>query len=297
MIVFELAAASIRMSAPLLYASLGELLGEKAGVVNISLEGAMLVSAFAGTVATLACGNLWLGLAASVAAGMLFLAAFAALTVALACDQILVGTAMNLVAFGLTGLLYRERFGASGAALTLPIFPPVRVPLLADLPFVGPLLFEHNLLVYGAFLLVPAVHLALHATWPGLALRAAGEKPETLEAAGYSVRRVRAAALLAQGALAGVAGAYLALAHAGTFVEGLTAGRGFIALAIVVSGRWTAIGVLGVSGTSVAAQFHLQASDLGVPYQFVRMVPYILTLVVLAQVSRARSAAPAALGR
>lgn len=300
MIAAELAAATVRMSAPLVYASLGELLGEKAGVVNISLEGAMLASAFAGTLATLSTGSLWAGLAAAAVTGAAFVGAFAVLTVWMGRDQVLVGTAMNLVAFGATGLLYRERFGASGAALTLPVFPAVRVSGLAELPWVGPLFFEHNVLVYAAFLLVPAVHWALHGTWAGLALRAAGEKPESLEAAGVSVRAVRSAALLVQGALAGVAGAYLALAHAGTFIEGLTAGRGFIALAIVVSARWTAPGVLWVSllfGASVALQFHLQASELGVPYPIIRMLPYVLTLAVLARVSRGGGTAPAALGR
>lgn len=301
MIGVELATASIRLSAPLLYAGLGELIAERAGMLNIALEGTMLVSAYAGTVVALDTGSAAMGLAAAVLAGMVFSSLFAWLTVGRAADQILAGTALNLVAFGLTGLLYRQRFGTTGAALTVPTIPAWRVPILADLPGLGPLFFEHDLLVYGAFALVPVTWMFLRRTWPGLALRAAGENPAALEAAGVSVRRVRVAALLAEGALAGLAGAYLSLAHAGTFIEGITAGRGFIALAIVVSGRWHPAGVLGVAllfGAATAAQFQLQASSLGVSYQFIRMGPYLLTLAVLAATGsrRSRSAAPAALG-
>jgi ABC-type uncharacterized transport system permease subunit len=217
--------------------------------------------------------------------------------VGLGTDQIITGTAITLGGLGFTGAIYQARFGAGGAALTLPTLPPLRVPVLADIPWVGTALFAQAPTAYVAYLLAPALWLFLFRTPWGLELRACGEHPDAARAAGVRVLRVRVAATLFGGALAGLAGAHLALAHAGTFAENMSAGRGFIAIAVVALGRWNPLLVLVAAlffGAAAALQFLLQAVGLDLPYQFFLALPYVLTLVALAgRVGRAR--APAAL--
>ncbi|HET9949929.1 MAG TPA: ABC transporter permease, partial [Longimicrobiales bacterium] len=222
-----------------------------------------------------------------------------AFAVGLGTDQIITGTAVTLGGLGITGAVYQARFGATGAALTLPTLDRMPLPLLSQIPVVGSALFVQEPTAYLAYLLAPALWWLLFRTSLGLELRAVGEEPRAAEAAGVGVRRTRFAAAIFAGALAGVAGAHLSLAYAGTFAENMSAGRGFIAIAVVVLGRWNPLWVLLAAllfGAASALQFLLQALGLALPYQLFLALPYLLTLAALAGwVGRAR--APAALGQ
>jgi general nucleoside transport system permease protein len=291
-------AATIRTATPLALAALGETIVEQAGIINIGLEGVIIAGAF-GALAGAGTGSVWAGCAAGAAAGLAVAMLFAAFVVTLRADQIITGTAITLLGLGLTGTLYRVLYGAGGAALSIPTMRATSIPGLAALPVLGPSVFEQPVLTYATYLLVPAVWWWTYRTQEGLALRAVGENPEAARAAGIASNRVRWRALVAGGLLGGVSGSALVLAQAGTFVEGMSAGRGFIAIAIVALGRWNPLGAALaalVFGATSALQFLFQAMGWRAPYQLFLALPYILTLVALATTTTRRQA-PAALGR
>lgn len=291
--------ASVRTATPLALAALGEVVVERAGIINISLEGVILGGAF-GALVGATHGGILGGFAASIAGGVFMAVLFALFTVVwLRADQIITGTAITLLSVGLTGTAYRAIYGATGAALTIPTSGPVAIPLLSSIPFVGPALFHQPITTYLVYLLTPAVWWWMFRTQAGLALRAIGESPGAVEAAGIRPTRVRFAAMLFGGALGGLAGGTLVLSQAGTFAENMSAGRGFIAIAIVVLGRWHPVGVAVaalVFGAASALQFLLQALGLNLPYQLFLALPYVLTLGALAGIA-GRVKAPAALAR
>lgn len=290
--------AGVRTATPLAYAALGELVVERAGVINIGLEGTIIGGAF-GAVVFAGAGSVQLGFAGAMLAGVLASALFAVFVVSLRTDQIITGTAMSMLGLGLTGTLYRTMFGAAGASLHTPTMAPVALPVLSAIPIVGSALFVQPVVTYALYVITPALAWWLYRSAAGLALRAVGEHPDAAKAAGISPSRVQWAALLFGGAMGGIAGGTLVLAQVGTFAEGMSAGRGFIAIAIVVLGRWTPLGVAGaalVFGAANALQTLVQTSGWAIPYQLPLAFPYLLTLVLLAS-ARARTAAPAALGR
>jgi simple sugar transport system permease protein len=290
--------ATVRTATPLALAALGETVSERGGVINIGLEGAMIAGAFAAVVGAGTVGVLG-GLAAGVAAGAFVAAVFALFTVWLRTDQIITGTAVTLGALGLTGALYRAVYGTTGVALTIPTMAPVRVPILSDLPLVGAAFFAQPPVTYLVYFLAPIVTWWLFRTHSGLAVRAVGERPSAAVAAGLSPRTVQATAVIIGGALGGAGGATLVLAQVGTFAEGMSAGRGFIAIAIVALGRWHPLGACLAAllfGASSATQHLFQAMGLALPYQLFLTLPYVMTLIVLA-ITGGRTAAPAWLGR
>jgi simple sugar transport system permease protein len=235
----------------------------------------------------------------AILAGMLLALLFALVTIVSRADQIIAGTAITLAAVGLTGTVYREAYGTSGAGLTIPTLAPISIPGLSRIPVLGPGFFAQPAPTYLALLAIPAMWWVLFRTRLGLALRATGEGAAEARAAGIRIRAVRVGATVIGGAFAGLAGATLVLAQVGTFAEGMTAGRGYVAIAIVVLGRWHPLGV-GIAallfGAATALQFVFQAVGLAVPYQLFLMLPYLLTLLALAgAVGRVR--APADLGR
>ena len=292
-------AATIRTAVPLGLAALGELLVERAGLINIGLEGAILAGAFGALVGASAVGSVGAGFLAAAVAGLLVAALFALCVIWIRADQIIVGTALTLLSVGATGTLYRALFGSGGAALRIPTSEPLAIPGLASLPVVGSALFAQPPVTYLLYVIAPALAWWLTRTHAGLALRAIGERPEAAEAAGIAVDRTRVMAILAGGIFGGVAGGTLVLAQAGTFAEGMSAGRGFIAIAIVVLGRWTSRGVVAgalLFGAASALQYAFQAMAWDVPYQVFLVVPYLLTLGALAG-ALGRARAPAALGR
>lgn len=295
----NLLASGVKLAAPLWLTATGETYAERAGVINIGLEGMMLAGAFAGMVVSYFSASPWLGLLAGMLAAMLLAAVFAGLTVYFQADQIITGAALNLVALGLTGFLFRHIFGVTGAALTATSFPTLELPDFAGIPILGSLVSRQPVLLYVACGVVPLAAFVLNRTHLGLAIRACGEQPAAADTAGCNVFRLRFGCVLFGGVLAGAAGAYLTLAHANTFVEGITAGRGFIALALVIFGRWQPLGVFLASlffGCANALQFQFQARGYDLPYQFFLMLPYLLTLLVLVFSTRG-SQAPAALGK
>ena len=239
------------------------------------------------------------GVAAGVLAGVATSASGAAVAIGARADQIITGTAVTLGMTGLTGLIARIAFGNAGAGLTVPTMAAVPIPGLSAIPLIGPAFFSQSLLSYAVYLLVPAVAWLLFRTRFGLELRAAGESPSAAQAMGVRVGRVRTIGTLIGGAFAGLAGASLVLAQVGTFAEKMTAGRGFIAIAIVVLGRWHPLGAALAAllfGAATALQFTFQASGSAVPYQLFLALPYLLALAVLA-VAVGRRKGPAGLGR
>jgi len=289
--------ASVRLGVPLALAALGETVSERCGVINIGLEGSIIAGALGGALGALAYASPGVGVMTGAAAGAGVALVFAAFVVGLNTDQIITGTAVTLGGLGFTAALYQVRFGTTGSALPLPPFSATPIPGLADIPLLGPAFFDQPPTAYLAYLLAPALWWFLFRTEWGLELRAVGEEPAAAEAAGVRIGWVRTWAILFAGLLAGVAGAHLALAHAGTFAEGMSAGRGFIAIAVVVLGRWNPPLVLAAAlffGAASALQFLMQTLGLDVPYQLFLALPYVLTLAALAGwVGRSR--APAAL--
>ena len=291
-------AATVRTAVPLALAALGELVVERAGVINIGLEGAILAGAFGALVGATA-GGVSVGFAVAMLAGVVIAALFALCVVVLRTDQIIAGTALTLLSTGATGTLYRTMYGSAGAALGTPTSAPLAIPGLSSIPVLGTALFAQPPITYLAYVVAPALAWWFSRTHAGLALRAIGERPEAAEAAGVAIDRARTLAILVGGALGGLAGGTLVLAQAGTFAEGMSAGRGFIAIAIVVLGRWTPFGVAAgalLFGAASALQYAFQAMGWNAPYQLFLVAPYLLTLAALAgAVGRAR--APAALGK
>jgi general nucleoside transport system permease protein len=290
-------AATWRLATPLIFASVGELFAERSGVLNIGLEGIMLFGAFTGYAAGIFTGSPVTGLLAAIIVGLVLGLLFAFFTVTIKANQIVVGAALNMIGLGLTGFLYRTWFDIN----TKPVktFPPVEIPVLSQIPIVGDVFFKHSILVYATVLVVPLAAFLLYRTGFGLAVRSVGEHPKAADTVGISVSRIRYACVALGAALAGAGGAFLTLSHTNLFVEGMVAGRGFIALAVVVFGRWKPWGVFWASllfGVFYGLQLNLQAmTNSIIPYQFWQALPYLATLIALVAL-RGRTGAPRALG-
>lgn len=289
---------TIRTATPLAFAALGETVTERAGVINIGLEGAIIAGAFGGFVAAGIAGT-WVGFAGAGVAGVLIALVFAVFTIRLRADQIISGTAISLLSLGLTATLYRKAYGATGAALSIPTMEAVALPWLSSTPVIGSALFVQPPITYLLYVLVPAVWWWMFRTHAGLALRATGEDSRAASAAGISVRRVQFLAIIFGGLLGGIAGGVLVIAQSGSFAEGMSSGRGFIAIAVVVLGRWHPLGVIAaalVFAAGSALQYLFQAMGWPVPYQAFLALPYVLTLLGLAGIA-GKTTAPGALGK
>jgi len=289
----------ITAATPLVYAALGELVVEKAGVLNLGVEGMMLTGAICGFFVVNITGIDELGILAGMLAGALMAFIFGVLCLTLQASQVATGLALTLFGVGLSALLGQPMVGIAYDGL-----PKLPIPLLSDLPIVGSLLFNHDILVYGSIILVILVSLFLYRTRAGLVLRAVGDSHDAAHALGFSVILIRYLATLFGGACAGLAGAYLSLAYSPMWVENMTAGRGWIALALVVFASWRPGRVLFgayLFGTINIMQLHGQAWGLAVPSQVMSMLPYIATIVVLVLISRdqgkIRRNAPASIGK
>jgi simple sugar transport system permease protein len=294
---------AVPASTPLIFGGLSGLYCERAGVVNIAIEGMMLSAAFFGFVVGVYTHNLGLAFLAAIATGAVMAALHAVLSIEFQVDQIISGTVINVLAIGLTGYLDRQIYprGAPGGQR---VFPSLDIPLLGDIPYLGEILFQHGIIVYLAFLAVPVAHFVLYSTRWGLRIRAVGEHPLAAETAGVSVLRVRYLSVLAGGMLAGIGGAYFTLQSIPQFLPLMTNGRGFIALAALIFGKWTPFGVLGAAmffaiAETIPSTLQIQGVDsvLGVeiPYQVFGLLPYVLTILVLAG-AVGRAIPPAAVG-
>jgi len=290
-------AASLRLSVPIAFAALGGLLAERSGVLNIALEGMLLTGAFVGAAVTFYSSSGWAGVLAAIAAGGLVGLLHAFLSVSLRVDQLVSGLAINLSAAGLTAFASRLVFTAE-TTQKLPGLRAIAIPGLSQLPILGPLLFNQDILVYVLLLLVPLLTYLIFRTSPGLTLRAVGEYPRAADTAGVWVGRVRYISVILSGCLAALGGAYLVLVHVRFFTEGISAGKGFIALAALIFGRWhpvyTALACL-LFGATEALQLRVQAFNLSIPYQLLTMLPYLVALLALVGLA-GKSTPPAALG-
>ncbi|ABG03136.1 inner-membrane translocator [Rubrobacter xylanophilus DSM 9941] len=292
-----LLASMVRNATPLVFAALGGMFSERSGVVNIGLEGLMLISAFAGVAGAFYSGSAWVGLLFALGAGLGFALIHALMSITFEADQIISGTAINLLALGGTGFLMELVFGRSGTSPRVQGFEPVAIPVLSEIPVVGRAFFDQSLLVYLMYAMVPLTYLLVFRTPFGLRLRGTGEAPEAVDTAGVSVARMRYYGVALSGLLAALGGVYLSMGILSAFTEGMTNGRGFIALAALIFGRWNPVGAAGAAFLFGLAQaFIFQAPQDVIPLEFLQMIPYVLTIVVLAGFG-GRAVAPAAIGK
>lgn len=285
-------AGTIRQSTPLILGALCGLFSERSGVINIGIEGQMLLAAFVGFMVNVYTSNLLLAVLAAVLAGMLMGLLLAFMSVTLKMDQIIGGTVINILALGLTGFFYQVGLAVDGKLNTIPLGP------LAEIPLVGPVLFRNPPITYLTIILVFVSHYVIFFTRWGLRTRAVGEHPRAADTVGINVYQMRYANVIIGGALAGLAGAFLTLEAVGSFDRGMTNGRGFVALAVLIFGKWTPLGAWGAAllfGFATALNTQLQFFGLNIPHQFIGMLPYVLTIVVLAGFI-GRSRPPAAEG-
>lgn len=284
---------------PLVFAALGELVTEKSGVLNLGVEGMMLVGAVVAFIVAATTKVPWLGVAAGMLAGAALSLIFAVVTLTLQANQVASGLALSLFGVGLSAFI-----GLDYVSIVIEPIKALTISGLSDLPIIGPLLFGHNPLVYLSLVLFVAIQWFLYRTRAGLVVRAVGESPQSAHAIGYPVVRIRYLAVMFGGACAGLGGAYLALAYNPSWTEGMTAGRGWIALALVVFATWRPWRVLAgayLFGGVTLAQFQAQAMGIDVPSQYLSMLPYVATIVVLAIISRdvavIKLNAPASIGK
>ena len=294
-----LVALTLAGGTPLVFAALGELVTEKSGVLNLGVEGMMLVGAVVSFIVTATTGEPWLGALAGTAAGAATSAIFGALTLSLMANQVATGLALSLFGVGLSAFIGQPYVSAMIAGIK-----PLSIPVLSDLPVLGKLLFAHSPFVYLSLLLCALVQWFLYRTRAGLVLRAVGESAASAHALGYPVIAIRYLAVLFGGACAGLGGVYMAVAYTPLWSEGMIAGRGWIALALVVFATWKPVRVLVgayLFGGVTLVQFQAQAMGVAVPSQFLSMLPYLATIVVLTLISRDAAAirlnAPASLGK
>jgi len=283
----SLLASMVRLSTPLILAALGGMYSERAGVINIALEGIMLAGAFTAAAVTAINGNPWIGLIAAAGAGLVVALIHAVASIEFRADQVVVGTAINILFLGVPALASGALFESTGSTPQLPreqTLPDWNIPVIDQIPVLSQLFSGHTPIVYLALLAVPVSYYVLFRTKFGLRLRAVGENPEAADTAGVSVSRMRYAGVLLSGVLAGIGGAYLSIGQNSLFTRNMTAGRGFIALAALIFGKWHPVGAFLACllfGIAEAITIRMQGV-VDIPVQFIQMIPYILTLVVLA---------------
>ncbi len=296
--IITILATAIQAGAPVIYAAVGEIFAERSGILNLGVEGMMLVGAVSGFIVAVNTGNPWAGVIAAMLAGGLLSLIHAFLTITLHADQVVSGLALTIFGAGLSSFLGQNYVGVQG-----PQFNPIHIPVLSDLPILGPILFDYDILVYLSVLLIPLSAYFIHHTRPGLHLRAVGEGPATADVMGINVARTRYIYTFVGGVLAGLGGATLSLAYTPGWTEGLSGGRGWIAIALVIFAFWepwrAMVGAYLFGGVQ-ALQFNLQTIGITIPTYFLNMLPYLFTILVLVFATGERMkrhlGAPAALG-
>lgn len=291
--------ATLGAGTPLVFAALGELVAEKSGVLNLGVEGMMLVGAVCGFAVAATTGSLWLGVLLAIVAGAAMATVFGVLALTFQANQVAAGLALTIFGVGLSALI-----GLDYTSVALTGMQPVNIPLLSSIPILGPTIFSLDPLMYLSFVMFAAITYFLYRTKAGLLLRAIGESPRSAHSIGYSVTRIRYLAVMFGGALAGLGGAYLALVYTPLWVEGMTSGRGWISLALVVFATWrparVMLGAYLFGGVTIL-QFHAQGLGVDLPSQLLSALPYVATIVVLVLISRdvntIRLNAPASIGK
>jgi general nucleoside transport system permease protein len=295
-VIVGILTSAIRLATPYLFAAIGEAFAQTSGVVNLGVDGIMLVSAYAAFYTVLITGNLWLGVLAAMLVGLLMGLLMSVISVTLKAEQGISGIGLYMFGLGLSSLLFKVTIGT---VKTITGFQPVRIPLLGNIPVVGDIFFNHSLPVYAAFLLVPVAWFVLEKTTWGLKIKSVGQNPAAADSLGVSVDRVRYVCVSLGGVLAGLAGASLSIALINLFQDNLTAGQGFIAVALVYFGGWKPVGIMGgalLFSTVNALQLWMQVLGVKIPSDVAVMLPYLLTIAALAvTISRVRQ--PAALNK
>lgn len=277
-----IAHSGVRLATPYLYASLGEMVGQRSGVLNLGVEGIMLMGAFSAYYALLQTGNPWLGVLAAIIVGALMGLLMAVISVTMQAEQGISGIGLSLFGLGLSSLLLKVLVGAPKSVTS---FQTLEIPVLSDIPVIGPIFFDHNILIYLAYLCVPLSLFLLNRTTFGLKIRAVGQNPAAADSLGVSVNAVRYATVIFGGAMSGIAGASLSIGLLNIFQENMTNGLGYIAVALVYFGGWRPVGVLLgalLFSTVSALQLWMQVLGVPVPSDIAVMLPYLLTIVVLA---------------
>ena len=298
--VISIFSGMLRIAVPILYAALGELIVEKAGILNLNVEGAMTMGAFVGFAVARETGNLWLGVVGAAISGAILSILMGFLCVNLKIDQTVTGLALNIFASGFSFYIYRILYQdfVGGNMPTVQPFAAYHIPLLSEIPIIGPILFSQYALSYIAILMVPLIFLFLYRTKYGLALRCLGENPRTVDMKGLNVNKYQYLALIFGGMMSAIGGSFLTLASAGMFVRDIAAGRGWIAIAIVIFGNWKPVNILYATlffAFLDAFQMQFQTLGIRIPYQLVLTLPYVLTIFALI-FSRRQQGAPSSLG-
>ncbi len=297
--ISSLLLATVRLAIPLLLIALAELYGQRAGMVNIGLEGLASIGALVGFLVCYLSGSNWLGLLCGALAGLMVNMIYAFSTVTLCADHTVYGMAMNIFAPALASFIYRVVFGTGSDLKQVTTMESIAIPGLKDIPVIGPLLFDQSPMVYLTILLVVLTAVFFSKTRAGLSYKAVGEHPQAAATLGINVLGVKYMGCVICGFLSGLGGAYLTTCYSSTYTDGIVAGRGFIALAAVIFGRWNAGGILLAClffGLCDALQIKLQVAGIGIPYQFFQMIPYVATVVVLSIIGT-KQAAPKANGQ
>jgi simple sugar transport system permease protein len=291
--------SSLLRSVPIAFGALAGVMCERAGVINIAIEGMLLSAAFAASLVASVSGSLWIGLLAGALTGGLVAALLAVLSIRYRVDQIVGGTVINILALGLTSYLSSQFLQKTEALNTPGRFQNVEIPVLSDIPLVGPILFDNNIFVYLMFVIVTVMFVGLFYTRWGLRVRSVGEHPKAADTVGIRVLFTRYRNVILGGMVAGIGGAYFSIGAVGRFEEGMTAGRGFIGLAAMIFGRWHPIGALGAAlifGFADSLQVKLNILRVGIPTEFLAMIPYLLTILIVAGAAH-RVRPPAADGK
>ncbi len=295
--VSNLLLASVRMAVPLLLIALGELYSERAGMVNIGLEGLAAIGSLVGFLTCFISGSTWVGILCGALVGIAVNMIYAFATVTLCANHTVYGMAINILAPALASFIYRIFFGSGSDLSQITLMKTINIPILKDIPIIGPLLFSQTPMVYLAFLLVILTGFFFTKTQAGLNYRAVGENPKAAATLGINVIRTKYLACVICGALSGIGGAYLTTCYSNTYTEGNISGRGFIALAAVIFGRWSGGGILAAClffGFCDALQIRLQVASVGIPYQFFQMIPYVATVIALTVIGSGKSGPKAA---
>ena len=280
----SLLAGTIRLATPILMPALGQIYTQRAGILNLGVEGTMLMAAVTGFSVAAATGSLWFGFLVGILTGALYSALMAWLSVTLKVNQVIAGIGMNILATGLAAYIYRLIFGIRSLPATITPFQSLNIPGLSAIPYVGTVFFQHNILVYFAFALVPITWFILEKTTFGLKIKAVGEHPRAADSKGISVSAIRYAAVIIGGAYAGAGGVFMTIAYLNMFTESVIGGFGYIAVSVVIFGRFDAKRAMWGSllfGFASALQVRLQALGSGIPSQLLLMLPYIMTIIAL----------------
>ena len=297
--ISNLILATVRMAVPLIFIATAELYSERAGMVNIGLEGLAAIGSLVGFLMCYITGSAWIGILCGALAGILVNMIYAFATVTLCANHTVYGMAINIFAPALASFINRIYFGAGSQLNQIKLMDTVNIPGLKDIPFIGSLLFNQTPMVYLAFALVIFTSIFFNRTKAGLNYKSVGEHPKAAATLGIPVIRIKYLSCVICGALCGIGGAYLTTCYSNTFTEGNIAGRGFIGLAAVIFGRWSAVGVMLAClffGFCAALQIRLQVMSIGIPYQFFQMIPYVATIIVLSILGGKKSG-PAAKGQ